>query len=438
MQQTSIKLIKLLKENGFEAYWAGGCVRDMLLGKDPQDYDIVTNAKPEQIEKIVAKTIPVGKQFGVILAVEKGHHFEIATFRSDSGYSDGRRPDAVFFTSAEEDAKRRDFSINGIFFDPIQKKVLDYVEGLKDLNAKLIKFIGDPEQRINEDHLRIIRAIRLKNSLNFGYHPDTYAALKKYAHLAAKVSGERLREEMNKILLCDHIASAFEDMQDTGVLKVIIPEIEAMKGIAQPMMYHEEGDVWTHTMLCLQSLPKHASLNLRYATLFHDIGKPVTFKLDQQRIRFDGHAEAGVKISAEIMHRLKFAKKDLDVILWLIEHHMMLTNFFKMRKGRRMHWFLKSDFPQLLELFKADIKGARPLDDHIYQRLQALYHKEIKKVPREPKRLLSGDDIMKKLKLTPSKQIGEILFHLREAQLAGKIKTKKQANQWLKTYKIKN
>ncbi|EKD48048.1 MAG: metal dependent phosphohydrolase, partial [uncultured bacterium] len=216
MENTSLEIVKLLKSKGHSAYWAGGCVRDMLLGTQPKDYDIVTSAKPDEIEKLLEHTIPIGKEFGVILAVKNGHHFEIATFRSDSGYSDGRRPDAITFTHAEDDAKRRDFTINGLFFDPIEKKLHDFVDGKRDIADKIIKFIGDPHERILEDHLRIIRAIRFKSTLDFQYHPDTYKAIKHHSHLSAKVSGERLRDELNKMIAGDNPIRAFSDMEDTG------------------------------------------------------------------------------------------------------------------------------------------------------------------------------------------------------------------------------
>lgn len=432
MQKTSIKLVKLLQSKGYKAYWAGGCVRDMLLGKEPQDFDIVTNAKPDKIEEIISHTIPVGKQFGVILAVEKGHNFEIATFRSDSGYSDGRRPDAVTFTSAKQDAMRRDFTINGMFYDPIAKKIYDYVNGQKDLEAHLIRFIGVPHERILEDHLRIIRAIRFKNAFQFQYHPDTYKAVKKHIKLADKVSNERLRDEINKMLMSQNNTEAIEDMQDTGVLKVILPEIEAMKGVAQPYRYHKEGDVFDHTMKCLKSLTKNAELDLRWAVLLHDIGKPETFKLGPKRIRFDHHIEEGEKIAKDILKRLKFPRKQMQKIIWLAEHHMMMAPLLKMTKARQRHWFLKPWFKDLMELFKADIAGTTPSDYSLYEKIEKKYKEGLKEVPKEPKKLISGEDVMKILGLKPGKRIGQILERIRHLQLEKKIKTKKEALEWVK------
>lgn len=436
MQKTSIKLVKLLQDAGYKAYWAGGCVRDMLLGKEPKDFDIVTNAKPNKIEKIISHTIPIGKQFGVILAVEKGHSFEIATFRSDSGYSDGRRPDAVTFTNAKEDALRRDFTINGMFYDPTAKKIYDYVDGQKDLKARLIRFIGTPHKRILEDHLRIIRAIRFKNTFKFQYHPSTYKAIINHANLAEKVSGERLYNELNKILILDNCVEAIEDIRDTGVLKVILPEVEATKGVAQPYRYHKEGDVFDHTMKCLQAIPKDANLELRWATLLHDIGKPETFKL-KERIRFDHHIEAGTKIAQNILKRLRFPKKKAQKIIWLTEHHMMMEPLRKMTKARQRHWFLKPWFKDLMELFKADIAGTIPSDYNLYEKIEKKYKKGLKEIPKEPKKLISGEDVMKILSLKPGKRIGQILKKIRHLQLERKIKTKKQALEWIRSKKKK-
>lgn len=432
MLPTSVEIIKQLKNAGHEAYWAGGCVRDMLMGHEPKDFDIVTSANPDQIEEILEHTIPIGKQFGVILAIKNGHNFEVATFRSDSGYSDGRRPDAVTFTNAEEDAKRRDFTINGIFYDPIEDKVLDYVGGQKDLKAHLIRFIGDPEKRILEDHLRILRAIRFKNQFDFQYEPKTYEAIDKHAKLVVdKVSNERIAQELSKMLLTKPPSLPFRDMEDTGVLEIILPELQKLKGCAQPFEYHKEGDVWTHTMKALDSLPETASIPVKWAVLFHDIGKPDTFSL-KERIRFDHHVTASAEIAKKILHRLKFPKKQIDEIYWMIEHHMMMVPLVTMTVARKRHWFLHPYFLNLLQLFKADAEGTTPTDLSLYEKIYKLYQKHIKQVPKEPKPLLSGEEIMKYLKLKPGKKVGQKLNKIREMQLAGKIKTKKEAINFLK------
>ncbi len=436
MQPTSIEIIKKLKVAGFEAYWAGGCVRDMLLGIKPKDYDIVTSAKPDEIESALKgeleKILPIGKKFGVMMAIKNGHYFEVATFRSDAGYSDGRRPDAVIFTNAQEDAKRRDFTINGMFYDPIEDKVLDYIDGQKDLEARLIRFIGKPSERILEDHLRILRAIRLKNTLNFQYEPETYQAVLKHASvLIDKVSNERIRDELNKIMMSPYAVNAFQDMEDTRILNIILPEIAKMKGVAQPYKYHQEGDVWTHAMNSLKALPETASLPVRWATLLHDVGKPETFKL-AERIRFDTHDRASRDIARKLLIRLKFDKRFIDEVCWLIEHHMMVMPLLQMPKGRRLVWFHHVYFKNLLDLFYADARGTTPPHTEIIDQIAQLYHDDLQSMPAPPPPLLHGEDVMKAMKLKPGKKIGFILQKIREKQLGGEIKTKKQALDWLK------
>lgn len=435
MQPTSIEIIKKLKAAGFEAYWAGGCVRDMLLGIKPKDFDIVTSAKPDEIEDVLEHTVPIGKQFGVILTLMNGHHFEVATFRSDAGYTDGRRPDAVIFTNAEEDAKRRDFTINGMFYDPLSDKVLDYVGGQKDLEARLIRFIGRPSERILEDHLRILRAIRLKNTLNFQYEPKTYEAVMKHASLLIdKVSNERIRDELNKIIISPYAVNAFQDMEDTGILKIILPELQKMKGVAQPYQYHQEGDVWTHAMQSLAALPETASLPLRWATLLHDVGKPETFKL-AERIRFDTHDRKSRDVAYKLLSRLHFDNRMIDEVCWLIEHHMIVVPLVKMPKGRRLVWFHHVYFKNLLDLFYADARGTTPPHTEIIDQIAKLYHDDLQSMPKPPPPLLHGEDVMKAMKMKPGKKVGFILNKIREKQLAGELKTKKEALGWLKTIK---
>jgi len=434
MKPTAQKIVQLFRDKGFESYWAGGCVRDMLLGIHPKDFDIATSATPDQIQKLIPKTIEVGKQFGVILALVGEHRFEIATFRSDSSYSDGRRPDAVIFTSAKEDALRRDFTINALFYDPIADKVIDYVDGQKDLDEKIIRFIGDPHARILEDHLRILRAVRFKNTFNFRYHPETYNAIKKHAALINKISRERIHDELIKMLNSKDLRQVFEDLSETGLLQAIIPELEAMRGVAQPIEYHQEGDVWEHTMRALNSLKSTSSINTKFATLFHDIGKPQTFKI-KERIRFDGHCEVSAEIARKILSRLKFPKKDIDQITWLIKHHMMFIPLTEMNIGRRRHWFLRENFLDLMEVFYADAMGAEPQDLALYNKVMDLYRHDLKTMATKPEPLLNGKEIMKYLNIKPGKLIGEISKKLLEQQLAKKIKTHKQALEWLKQFK---
>ena len=432
MHKTAIAIVKTLQDAGHKAYFAGGSVRDMLLKKEAKDYDIATSALPDEIEKLFAETYAVGKNFGVIHVVENSHQFEIATFRSDSGTSDGRRPDAVMFTHAEEDAKRRDFTINGLFYDPVADEIHDFVGGRDDLTNKLIRFIGDPHERILEDHLRIIRAVRFKNTLGFGYHPDTYAALKKHAQLADKVSWERVRDELNKIILSRSAPVAFEDMQDTGILPYVLPELEACKGVAQPMQFHQEGDVWTHLMDALSALPEDASLLAHWAVIFHDIGKPETFKI-AERIRFDEHSERSAEIAERIMRRLHFSRQDIEHVSWAVRHHFMMEQLLDMPLGRQRHWFLDPRFPTLLLLFYADAAGTTPADLSLYNKVKVAYEECLRHFPERPKPLLTGEDVMQTLGLKAGPEVGKILDGLMEKQLSHEIKSREEALKWLLT-----
>ncbi|MFH1218498.1 MAG: CCA tRNA nucleotidyltransferase [Candidatus Peregrinibacteria bacterium] len=443
MKATSVQIIEILKKAGHEAYWAGGCVRDMLLGIEPKDFDIVTSANPDEIEDLLEHTIPIGKKFGVILAIKNSHHFEIATFRSDAGYSDGRRPDAVQFTNAKEDAQRRDFTINAMFYDPTTDKILDYVDGQKDMQEKLIRFIGDPATRIKEDHLRILRAVRFKNAYDMQYHPETYKAIKKHVHLIKKVSPNRIADELNKMITGKNAGRAFEELFEIGALDLIIPELTKLKGLAQPLEYHHEGDVWDHSLKTLDALTNEEddpdplpaeppSLALKWAALLHDIGKYDTFKADKDRIRYDHHAEKGAEIAKKILSRLKFSKKIIDRTTWLIEHHMMVVPLFEMPDARKRHWFLEPGFPELLELYRTDAMGITPLDLSLYQKLKQLYHHEIAHLKLLPKQILSGKEVMKILNIKPGKKVGEIIDELRGLQLAHEIETPKEARAYIK------
>lgn len=370
----------------------------------------------------------------MILAVENDYTFEVATFRSDSGYSDGRRPDAVLFSNAKEDALRRDFTINALFYDTEKKKVLDFVNGQKDLEAKLINFVGNPDERIKEDHLRLIRAIRFKNAYKFQYHPQTYEAVCKYAHLIKKVSAERLGDELNKVLTGPgDKASAFEDMFDSGVLKHILPEITKMKGVAQPYKYHKEGDVFDHTMAALRALPKKVSSAVAWATLLHDIGKPDTFKVEE-RIRFDGHCSLSRDIARKILQRLRFSSRKIDHIAWLIEHHMLFVPLLKMPLGRQRHWLLRPWFPDLMQVSVADEKGSIPIDLSLHKKVQKLFEETKKRMPQAPPKIVSGDELMKKFKMEAGPEVGHLLELLYYAQLEERVKTKKEAWEFLEDH----
>lgn len=435
MEKTAIQIVKKFQAAGFEAYFAGGSVRDLLMGQDPQDYDIATSAKPAEIAKVIKKTIPVGKRFGVMIGVVKGHHFEIATFRSDSGYSDGRRPDAVTFTTAKEDAVRRDFTINGLFYDPVTKKVLDFVEGQKDIQNQIVRFIGEPHERIKEDHLRLLRAVRFKNQFGFKYEPRTSRAIADLAHLVDDISRERVADELTKMLLHPHRAHSLRELDDFGILGRILPEIETTKGVAQPLQYHQEGDVFAHLLKSLHDMPQAwATKTLVWAVLFHDIGKPATFVVKPDRIHFDGHAQEGAKLAGTICRRLKFSRAEITQIAWMIEHHMTIAYIPRMRRAHQIGLFMHPWFLDLMRLHYCDAHGSVPVELGLYTEIMKLYE-EYQKTPLLPdhtKPLMSGDEIMKVFKLKPGPQIGKVLEALREEQIEGAVKTKAQAKKFVK------
>jgi poly(A) polymerase len=345
----------------------------------------------------------------------------------------------VEFTNAKEDALRRDFTINAMFYDPTTDKIIDYVNGQKDLDEKLVRFIGEPEKRIKEDHLRILRAVRFKNVYDLQYHPDTYQAIKKHVHLIKNISSERIADELDKMIMHKLNPSlAFEELFEIGALQIVLPELCKLKGLAQPLEYHHEGDVWDHSCMALDSLTNEdadpdplpeepAGLELKWATMLHDIGKYDTFKSEGERIRYDGHQDVGAEIATKILKRLKFSKKSIDKVSWLIKHHMMVVPLFEMPDDRKRHWFLHPWFPELLELYRADALGIKPTDLSAYEGLKKLYRHEIAKLKLMPKQLLSGEDIMKTQKEKPGKRIGEIILDIRQKQLSGEIKTKKDA-----------
>ncbi len=429
MEKTANKIVKKLQKAGFLAYLAGGSVRDMLMQKEPKDYDIATSATPDEIEKLLKKTIPIGKEFGVILAIENDHHFEIATFRSDSGYSDGRRPDAIYFTSPKKDALRRDFTINGMFYDPIKNKILDFVGGEEDLKNGILRFIGNPYERIQEDKLRILRAVRFKNRFNLKYDPETSKALTKNAKFIREVSRERIGEEFNKILNDSSRIQAVEDLIDLRILEDLIPEVTALKDIPQPIKYHQEGGVLTHTLMVMQELKKDADIALIWAALLHDTGKRPTFLRKADRIHFDGHAEKSLEFSQEIGRRFRFNNVLKSKIGWLVENHMRIAQIIEMRLAQRIKLFMNPWFEDLLELHRCDESGSIPVDLSLYYKVKKEYEKfKSEKLLTTPiKPLLNGNELIEKFNLKRGPEIGKYLNLIHEEQLEGKIKTKKAA-----------
>lgn len=441
MEKTAIKIVKAFQKAGHEAYFVGGSVRDLLMEREPQDYDIATSATPDEIEKIVdeihleSKTIPIGKEFGVILGIVHGHEFEIATFRSDSSYSDGRRPDAVIFTSAKEDAVRRDFTINGLFYDPVAKKVIDYVGGQKDIKNKVIRFIGEAHERIKEDHLRILRAIRFSNNFGFDYGPRTEKAIGELAHLIKDISKERVADELSKMIMHPRRAHSFRELEKFGIFKHIMPEVMAEKGVQQPIRFHQEGDVLTHSFKALHDIPEEwASLEFCWTVFLHDIGKPGKFELKPDRIHFDGHAELSAQIARKILKRLKFSKAQITKITWLIDHHMTVGFIPDMKRINQVNLFLHPWFEDLMRLHYCDEHGSIPIDLGLYEANMKLYtdFKNEKLLEDHFKPKLDGDEIMKLTGLKPGPKVQDMLNALREAQIEGEVKTMKEAEDFVK------
>lgn len=434
MRKTAIKIVKELQGAGFEAYFAGGYVRDMLLGIESKDIDIVTSATPDQVEKIFTKTVPIGKQFGIILVVLDKEKYEVATFRKESDYLDKRRPSKVTFSDAKTDATRRDFTINSIFFDPISKKVIDFVSGAEDVKRKTIRFIGNPEARISEDNLRLVRAIRLKITLGFQYAPDTFEAVRKNAELVKNVSAERLRDELNKIMASPNRHQGLVELSESSLLKYIIPEIETLKGVPQPIEYHHEGDVFTHTYLALKSLNDRTPSYLAWAVLLHDIAKPLTLTHINNKIVFHNHAEGSSQITERILKRLKFPKFEIYDICWLIENHMKIGIINKMRPGKRLDFVLDPKFNDLIKLARADSSGTYPVDLDIVRRLEADVKsaqdwREKVSIHRK-KVLISGDDLIK-AGFMPGAKFKEMLEVIDDLRIKGELKSKKDAVDYL-------
>ena len=432
------KIVRRLKQSGFEAYFVGGCVRDFILGDVPGDYDIVTSARPDQVMAMFSHTVAIGAKFGVVAVIVEHHPYEVATFRSDDIYEDGRRPSHVYFSSAREDVFRRDFTVNGLLMDPATNEIIDYVNGRADIEKKIIRTIGDPDSRFNEDFLRMLRAIRFAANLDFVIEPATQRAIEKNAVKIKQISAERLQEELGKILTRGGSRRGFELMINTGILREILPEIDKLKGVEQPPRFHPEGDVWQHTLMMLELLPEdgetNANLCLAWGTLLHDVGKPISRSEDENGVHFYGHVRQGEKIADEIMQRLKFSRAQREAVLNLIGQHMIFMNVQKMRPARLKRFLRVPDFDLHLELHRLDCLASHGmLDNHEFCRnqLENLAVEEL-----HPPRLLTGDDLIT-LGFTPGKIIGEILRALEDEQMEGRVSSRDEAkifveNNWKK------
>ncbi|MEP7070971.1 MAG: CCA tRNA nucleotidyltransferase [Verrucomicrobiota bacterium] len=429
METTARQIARELHAQGHIAYFAGGCVRDLLRGEMPKDFDIATDASPEEVQKIFRRTYAVGAAFGVIVVLENESQVEVATFRSDGAYLDGRRPSEVHFSSAAEDARRRDFTINGMFFDPVANEVIDYVEGRSDLEAKRIRAIGDPAQRFAEDRLRLLRAVRFATILDFEIAEQTWVALKRDAGTIGQISAERIRDELNKIFLSSRRVRGWDLLDASGLLPVILPEVEAMKGCQQPPQFHPEGDVFQHTRLMLELLPPQVPLPLLWSVILHDVGKPVTAEIDPEgRIRFNGHDRVGAEMTERIMDRLRFSRAEIDQATEMVRQHMVFKDVPRMRLAKLKRFMARPTFKEEMELHRVDCTSSHGMLDN-YEFLLSK-QEEFAHEPIIPKPLVRGDDLIA-LGLPPGPRFKEILDEIETRQLEGTLQTREEALAWL-------
>jgi poly(A) polymerase len=430
LEHTARSIVERLQEAGFLALYAGGCVRDQLRGVEPHDYDIATDAPPEQVQALFRRTIAVGAHFGVIVVVESGADYQVASFRADGLYIDGRRPESVIYSSPEEDAQRRDFTVNGLFYDPIRGELIDYVGGQRDLKAKVLRAIGDPVARFGEDRLRMLRAVRFAATLNFEVEPETWRAVCDNARYIHEVSAERIREELVKIFLAPQRVRGWDLLDQSGLMREVLPEIEALKGCEQPPQFHPEGDVWVHTRLMLSLLPKDVSLPLVFSVLFHDIGKPPTYSVDADgRIRFNGHEKVGATMSEDVMQRLRFPRKDIDATVEAVANHMAFKDVQDMRVAKLKRFMSRPGFEDEMELHRVDCTSSHGMLDN-YGFLRAK-QEEFASEPLIPPPLITGHDLIS-LGMKPGPRFREILETVQSRQLEGTLTDREHALEWLK------
>lgn len=417
-RDAALALSRRLTEAGHVALFAGGCVRDKLLGRQPKDYDIATSAVPHEVLRLFPGANEVGAHFGVVIAKHGGHHVEIATFRTDGSYHDGRRPVSVEFSSPEEDARRRDFTINGLFEVPESGEIVDHVGGLADLRAGILRAIGDPAARFSEDSLRLLRAVRFAAALGFEIELRTLAALAAHAGLLGRIAVERIREEFSKILVSQRRRQGFERLVETGLMWHIVPEVYGMIGCEQPPEWHPEGDVYVHTSIMLELLEPDAPLELCLAVLLHDIGKPPTRTMDGDRARFNGHDAVGAEMARVILGRLKYPNAVIEAVVAMVGRHMQFMNVQKMRVARLKRFMAEPTFPQEMELHRVDCASSNGFTDN-YEYLQAK-GEEFASEPLIPPPLVTGRDLIG-LGLVPGPRFRDLLETIQNEQLEGRL-----------------
>lgn len=422
-RQAATEIVRRLRSQGFQAYLVGGCVRDLVMGRDPKDYDVATDATPGEVVGLFPQGLTVGVQFGVVTVPHEEGNVEVATFRSDSRYTDGRHPSKVRYAKTpEEDVRRRDFTINGLLYDPLEDRILDYVNGQADILARRIRTIGDPLERFSEDHLRMLRAARFAARFGFTLDAATLEAIRKLAPRIRETSAERVRDEILKILTGGNPRLGLELLDDSRLLQEVLPEVKALQGVAQPPEFHPEGDVWTHTILMLERL-RAPSPTLALGALLHDVGKPPTFTL-RERIRFDNHVEVGARMAEAICRRLRLSARETERVVELVRHHLRFKDFPQMRRSTQLRFLRLEGFEEHLELHRLDCLASHSnLSNYELARrmLEETPAQEIKPVP-----LLRGDDLIAQ-GYTPGPLFKKILQAVEDAQLEGKIQSRDEA-----------
>jgi poly(A) polymerase len=416
-REAATAIVRRLKQEGFAAYLVGGCVRDMLMGRAPKDYDVTTAATPDEVLRLFPDALTVGAQYGVVIVPHEAGNVEVATFRSDGVYADGRHPREVRYAhTPQEDVRRRDFTINGLLYDPIADQVLDYVGGQADIRAHRLRTIGDPVERLGEDRLRMLRAVRFSARFGFKLDPATLEAIRQLAPQISMVSAERVRDEIVKILTEGPARAGFELLDESGLLGEVLPEIKRFQGVQQPPEYHPEGDVWIHTLMMLEGL-RDPTATLALGVLLHDVGKPPTFTV-RERIRFDGHVEVGVRMAEEICIRLRLPTRETERIAELVRHHMRFKDFPQMKRSTQLRFIRMEGFEEHLELHRLDcLSSHRDITNYEMARrmLQETPPEEVKPIP-----LLRGDDLIAQ-GYDPGPNFKIILQAVEDAQLEGRI-----------------
>ena len=423
----ALRIIRRLRAEGYQALLAGGCVRDWLMGRTPKDWDVATDADPSAVMALFERTISVGAKFGIVIVVLEEGHYEVARFRRDGRYLDGRHPEEVKFADPKADALRRDFTINGMFGDPLTGEVIDYVGGRGDIERGIVRAIGDPGQRFGEDFLRMLRGVRFATCFDFEIESATFAAIEERAVRIKEISPERIRDEITRILTEGRAAQGMQLLLETGLMQVILPEVAAMVGVRQPAEFHPEGDVWTHVKLTLEQLDEPGPI-LAWGTLLHDIGKPPTYE-ESDRIRFNNHDAVGAEMAAGICRRLRMSNDDSEQIGQLIAHHMRLRHVREMRDSKLKRFLRESYFPQLLELHRADClasHGKLDLFDFCREKLGEVDQEELR-----PERLLNGHNLME-MGFAPGPLFREILTALEDEQLEGRVKDREEAETFVR------